>query len=132
MKTSAFQFKNPVLMELEFGINKEFLNQSDNEQQISVNMEVQVHRKKEETEAEVSLKFRLGDKDELNPFYIIATEKADFKWKDGLKEDAVKQLLNQNAPSLLLSYLRPIIVQITAASPYNAFSIPFVNFTSEE
>lgn len=130
MKKSAFQFKNPILTQLEFGINKEFLNQSNEEQQISVNIDVQVDRKNDVNEAEVSLKFKLGDKDNSNPFYIIATEKAEFRWEAELKDEAVDQLLNQNAPSLLISYLRPIIVQITAASQYDAFNIPFINFTS--
>ena len=130
MKKSAFQFKNPVLTELEFGINKEFSNQSNEEQQISVNLDVQVDRKKDVNEAEVSLKFRLGDKDNSNPFYIIATERAEVRWEDELRDEAAEQSLNQNALSLLISYLRPVIVQITAASPYDAFNIPFINFTS--
>ena len=130
MKMSAFQFKNPVLTELEFGINKDYFGQSNEEQQISVNMEVQVDRKNNVNEAEVSLKFRLGDKDNENPFYIFAIEKAEFRWENGLKDEAVEQLLNQNAPTLLISYLRPIIVQITAASPYDTFNIPFINFTN--
>lgn len=40
----------------------------------------------------------------------------------------IEKLLNQNAPSLLLGYLRPIISQITAASPYNAYNLPFIDF----
>ena len=43
----------------------------------------------------------------------------------------VDKLLNQNAPSLLLSYIRPIVVQITAASPFPTYNIPFMNFTNK-
>lgn len=41
----------------------------------------------------------------------------------------IDRLLNQNAPSLLLSYLRPIVAQVTSASKYGTYNIPFVNFT---
>ena len=41
----------------------------------------------------------------------------------------INKLLNQNAPSLLLSYLRPVIAQVTMASPYGAYNIPFIDFT---
>ncbi|MEI3592754.1 MAG: hypothetical protein V8Q05_07985 [Lachnospiraceae bacterium] len=44
---------------------------------------------------------------------------------DSLNMGMIEKLLNQNAPSLLLGYLRPIISQITAASPYNAYNLPF-------
>lgn len=131
MRKSGFQFKNPILTELEFGVNEEYIKKSNCEQQININMEVHVKRQKDVNNAEVSLTFNLGDKDKENPFYIIATEKADFRWDDDVKEEIVEQLLNQNAPSLLLSYLRPVIVQITSASPYDTFNIPFVNFTNE-
>lgn len=130
MEKSAFQFRNPVLTELEYGVNNDFFNPSNSEQQVDIQIEVQVNRNSDVSEAEVLLRFKLGDKDDKNPFYVIATEKADFRWEDGLKDETVEQLLNQNAPSLLLSYLRPIITQITAASPYDAFNIPFINFTS--
>ena len=35
----------------------------------------------------------------------------------------------KKAPSLLLSYLRPIVAQVTSASKYGTYNIPFVNFT---
>ena len=41
----------------------------------------------------------------------------------------IDRLLNQNAPSLLLSYLRPIVAQVTSASKNGTYKIPFVNFT---
>lgn len=41
----------------------------------------------------------------------------------------IDRLLNQNAPSLLSSYLRPIVAQVTSASKYGTYNIPFVNFT---
>lgn len=128
MEKSSFQFRNPVLARLEFGINEGFNKKLNDKQEVNINMTVQVNKKFDVHEAEVSLVFELGDKNDLNPFYVVATEKADFRWDDVLDNGTVEQMLNQNAPSLLLSYLRPIIAQITAASPYNSFDIPFINF----
>ena len=76
--------------------------------------------------------FELGEKNSQVPFYISAIEAAGFRWDDTLKDDMVNKLLNQNAPSLLLSYLRPIVTQITAASPFDAYNIPFMSFTNNE
>lgn len=54
------------------------------------------------------------------------------RWKEKLDEEKVHKLLNQNAPSLLLSCLRPVISQLTAASPFGTVNIPFMNFTNQE
>ena len=35
-------------------------------------------------------------------------------------------------PTLLLSYLRPIVVQVTQASPWGAYNIPFMNFSEPQ
>ena len=61
----------------------------------------------------------------------LLLKKAEFRWPDSLNVEMVEKLLNQNAPSLLLGYLRPIISQITAASPYNAYNLPFIDFSEK-
>lgn len=73
-----------------------------------------------------------GEIGENAPFYICAIEAAYFRWNDSLEDEFVDGLLHQNAPSLLLSYLRPVIAQITMASPYDAYNIPFINFTQKD
>ena len=107
---SAFQFTNPALSGLEFWINKKFNSEKDTKIQIRMNMSVKVAK-------------------EENPFYIKAIEGANFRWNDELDDNMIEKLLNQNAPSLLLSYLRPIVAQVTSASKYGTYNIPFVNFT---
>lgn len=126
---SEFQFTNPALVNLEFGVNEEFDIKEDKEVDLSINMSVQIDRKENRSEALVGLTFEIGSKQDNAPFYIKAVEKANFRWGEGLDNSMVDRLLNQNAPSLLLSYLRPVVVQITAASPFNAYNIPFINFT---
>ena len=75
----------------------------------------------------------MGSKDDTTPFYIEAEETADFRWEEGAFEDAqVQRLLEQNGTALLISYLRPIIATITAASPYPSYNLPYLDLTKME
>ncbi len=62
------------------------------------------------------------EKNDDIPTYIKAIEGANFRWNDELDDNMIDRLLNQNAPSLLLSYLRPIVAQVTSASKYGTLS----------
>lgn len=126
---SAFQFTNPSLEKLEFEINDDFKVKKDEEIEFNINMSVNVNKNPNASEAYVELRFESGEKGENSPFYIYAIEAAYFKWDASLEDEFVDGLLNQNAPSLLLAYLRPIVAQVTMASPYDAYNIPFINFT---
>lgn len=126
---SAFQFSNPSLTKMEFCINEEFESSQDKEVKIAVNMGVQIDRNATDNNARVSLTLEIGKKDSEDPFYVCATEMAEFRWSEALNNEMVEKMLNQNAPSLLVGYLRPIISQITAASPYNAYNLPFIDFS---
>jgi preprotein translocase subunit SecB len=129
---SAFQFTNPILVGLEFGLNQEFEVVEDHEVQIQINMSVNVNKMEDTNEAEVTLKLELGERGANSPFFISVMEAARFRWDESLESDMVNKLLNQNAPSLLLSYIRPIVTQVTAASPFDAYNIPFINFTNKK
>lgn len=76
----------------------------------------------------VFLTLTLGEDNGNAPFYICATEAARFRWEKDMDEFS-DDLLNSNAPALLLSYLRPVVAQITAASPFGAYNLPFMDFT---
>lgn len=123
---SKFQFSNPVLSRIEFSFNKEFALKKEDE--ITMKMEFSVQtEEKSSNEARVSLVCELGDKSSQSPFWLLAEEEAFFKW-EFLDVVLADKLLKQNAPSLLLSYLRPIVTQVTQASPCGAYNIPFMNF----
>ena len=129
---SQFQFTNPALTNLEFKLNQDFDGREDKEVQIKMGISVEVSKHKSKNEAIVSLVIELGEKSKKTPFYVKAEETASFKWGADQEDEMVDSLLQQNAPALLLSYLRPVIVQITAASPYDAYNIPFINFTEQQ
>lgn len=129
---SGFQFTNPSLTSFEFMVNEDFGQREDSGVNVKINIAVNVDRLEDKNEARVSLKLVIGDKSANMPFFINATEAADFRWDDSLDMGLIDKLLHQNAPSLLLSYLRPVVVQITSASQFDTFNIPFMNFVSEE
>ena len=126
---SAFQYKKPYLQKVDYLINKEFDPKGKSSVEIQVNMSVELNKDSELSEATVALHVEIGEKDERSPYYIAVTEEARFKWDSGLTEEQIDRLLNQNAPTLLLSYIRPLVSQVTASSPYGAYDIPFMNFT---
>ena len=130
---SAFQFKTPVLTNLEFVVNDKFDSEGKESVKIPVSMSVNIDiDEKVCNEAVVALKVEIGDKSDLYPYFISVTEQAGFRWPDGLKDEQRDLLLNQNAPSLLLSYIRPVVAQTTAVSEYGAYNIPFMNFTKKQ
>ena len=130
MGPSQFQFSNPILLELQFYVNDTY-NPEDTEIDIGVDISLSKERVSE-NEAVVELTLELGEHNEKAPFYIKAVEGAKFRWEDGAfkKESELERLLNINAPALLLSYMRPIISNITGMSQYPAYHIPFVNFNN--
>lgn len=126
MKNSAFQFKNPSLVDFQFKINK---NYRDDGKSVDMKMQAHVNINKLDSgsEAIVELTLVIGTEDETNPFFIRATEGAVFRWDDCVGE-RVDKLLEQNAPAILLGYLRPIIAMLTSATPFETYNIPLINF----
>ena len=83
---SMFQFTNPALTGLEFGLNEGFNSKENKEVQIQINMSVSVNRNESRNEAEVTLKIELGEKSPEMPFFITALEAARFRWGEELEE----------------------------------------------
>lgn len=134
MNNSFFQLKNQSIQNIEF-IKNEKCTQVDILLEYSSNIEVIYTAS---NEALVILDFSVFDKDNIsnNPFYINVKIKGHFVWSemedlpDTNNCDLIETLLNQNAPAILLSYVRSIISQITAFSGYPTLIIPLINFTS--
>lgn len=129
---SVFQFSNPMLLKLDFALNDEFVGDGRTEIKVKLGIETRISRE-EDNSAVVVLCVTVGGKSQEDPFSIYAEEGARFGWKEGAYEDeALDRLLKQNAPALLLSYLRPMIANVTASSHYSAYDIPFMNFKEEK
>ena len=127
---SDFQFTNPILSNIEFALNNDFI--VNNEIKIQANIETKIAREDGKNEAMVKLIVKIGEKNNGMPFYLMAEEMARFKWDENKYSDQdLEHLLSQNAPALLIGYLRPTISYITNASPLGAYNIPFIDFTKK-
>ena len=68
-----------------------------------------------EEEAFVVLSVTIGEKTDNSPFYIYAEQGAGFRWEKGTYDEVgIDNLLTQNAPALLISYLRLAVVPSNA------------------
>ena len=134
MKQSTFEFSNPIIDTLSYKINNAFVN---NEKLIEMkqSLTVENHKLDQSNNASVRLVIGINIEDEKEsidlkekPFSLSISVKAMFRWGDEFNESDVNNMLKVNAPSLLLSYARPIISMITASSPIGSYNIPFFNF----
>ncbi len=129
MNQSKFQFSNPNLTNLSFQINDDF--ESENFESIKIDGSTKVFRSQDHT-AIVEFTLRIGEIGLSSPFYVEATMKANFKWNEEIEENTLKKMLQVNAPSLIIGYMRPVIANITNMSEYPAFNLPFLNMQQNE
>lgn len=128
MRISKFQFQNPTLLALKFVVNEDYEQKELNEMKISTM--VNVSHQPEENSALVRLTLEVGEENNNSPFFVSVQEQADFLWEkdgDGISEEDLNHLLHQNAPALLVSYIRPIIASVTGNSPYPMFHLPYLD-----
>lgn len=50
------------------------------------------------------------------------------KWDSSFSAEMVDKMLKSNAPSLILSYLRPVIALVTGNTRFSTINIPFMDF----
>lgn len=126
MNKSKFQFSNPELIKIEFFVNQTFDEDKFDGIAMQSNTEIRIL---EGNEAYVSLTVNIGNSADSQPFNICAEMGASFRWEESVGEERAKQLLNVNAPAVLLSYIRPIVSSMTSSSKYPTLNIPFIDFT---
>lgn len=128
MNTSNFQFTDPSLIYIRFIENTGF--NVENEGEIPIETKIKLKNNKlSDNEYIVNAVVTIGKEDSTCPFYIETEISAKFKWEEAIADKTQEKLfLKQNAPALLISYLRPIVAMITNASHYPAYNLPFINF----
>lgn len=122
-KISGFQFKNPILTKLNYNINPEGLKKIEN---IQTNIRVD-NFLKEKKEATVALNLKMGNED--TAFALEIEMQSKFKWNKSFNANQIDNLLNQNAPALLLSYMRPLVSETTGYG-FNSVMLPFIDFSN--
>lgn len=129
MKQSKFQFSSPNLTNLSFQINENF--ESERFESIKIDGSTRILRSQDNT-AIVEFTLKIGEISVCSPFYVEATMKANFKWNEEIEENNLKRLLQVNAPSLIIGYMRPVIANITNMSEYPVFNLPFLDMQKNE
>lgn len=130
MKKSKFQFSNPNLINLVFEVNPSF------DEKLFESLKLESHTKiikmQGQNKANVEMCMNVGGMKKEYPFVINIIMASDFMWDDELEEVLVDRLLKANATSLILSYMRPIISNITNNSKYPVFNLPFLDMQNNE
>lgn len=129
MKKSGFKFTNPKLIKLDFVTNDNYEQKHDTaKKDISISMNNHIS-KIDENEAAVELEIIIGEKSNMLPFFMCLIIGAKFKLDDEMEGTNFDNLLNINAPTLLLSYARPIVSSVTTQAGIKPLNLPFFNFT---
>lgn len=135
---SEFQFNNPAVTALDFEINDDFNPEAfEGFDDIEITRRIRMSEG-EEQEAIVSIVYDLGQENEASPFKIHIRMESNFTWTKSmnkLDKNGDKQIdafLKYNAPSLIMSYMRPVIANVTNFSKFPAYNIPFMDFRNLE
>ena len=127
MKESFFKLRSQFTEEIIFKKNSDF---KDRKIKLKFSHRLEI-KNIDEGSSNVKLIFNIFTEEELaeSPFFISITQSGKFEYPSNLDKNNLENLLNINAPAVLLSYIRGIISQITAFSGYQALIIPLMNFT---
>ena len=126
MKESFFRLKSQFTEEIIFKKNSDF---KDRKIKLKFSHKLEI-KNIDETSSSVKLTFNIFTEEELevSPFFISITQLGEFQYPSDLDKTDLENLLNINAPAVLLSYIRGLVSQITAFSGYPALIIPLMNF----
>ena len=122
LKESKFKFEKPILKRFSFNENEAF--EKKEELKIEIELENEIERK--EKTGGVSVILKTVNSDEI-PFFIEIEMYSKFIWEEELTEEEIINALEINAPSLLISYIRPLVALVTGSSKYPAWNIPFLD-----
>ncbi|KWT47441.1 hypothetical protein ABB39_08445 [Levilactobacillus brevis] len=132
---SFFQFSNPELLQSIFIVNPEFSEDNDNkEKSMAISSNVSNPEKNEKdnscySDVQLTVENMSSiDFTDNDAYYLHVSMGARFLWPDEVDKHQYMSLLQINAPSLLLSYVRPIVKEITENSRYTSVNIPFIDF----
>ena len=127
MKESFFKLRSQFTEEIIFKKNSDF---KDRKIKLKFSHRLEI-KNIDEGSSNVKFIFNIFTEEELaeSPFFISITQSGKFEYPSNLDKNNLENLLNINAPAVLLSYIRGIISQITAFSGYPALIIPLMNFT---
>ncbi|MFZ3172414.1 MAG: protein-export chaperone SecB [Carboxydocellales bacterium] len=133
MKESNFQLVGkPTVNSILYETNKNF--EFNDELSLEVTNEIHVIKGINEHLQEANVVYKIGiftsQEFEKVPFKISMEIEGHFKWDEELEKNEVllENMLKQNAPAILYSYVRPLITLITIEANMPPLVIPLMNF----
>lgn len=127
MKRSSFQLKEQAIIDIDYKVN-EFYSQSEEDLKIDVQTAV---KKVGDNIAAVYLTVNLFKNEDFQsvPFSMTVKSRGIFTWDSELEKTALTSLLQNNAPAILYSFIRPIVSNLTAFSIGGSLILPLLNFS---
>lgn len=130
MEQSNLQFSDPRIEKIDFRICQEEIISDD----LPISIEVETASNPLCKEAIVTLILLVGELNKNNevitPFYFNGVIVANFKWNEEIKDP--DNMLKISGGTVLLSYIRPILANLTMQAGLKPLNLPFVNFTTME
>lgn len=127
MERSNLQFTNPHINKVDFRVN-DYEPDTDN---MPISIEVKCEIGQIEREAIVTLDLYVGKINENNKittsFYFHGKISADFSWNNEIKNP--EKMLKVSGGTVLLSYIRPLLANLTVQAGMKPLNLPFINFT---
>lgn len=125
-KESVFQLLNQRMVDVKFLLNEEGTKQETN---LEVEVEVKAAPTEKKALVELILHVNKDMKDQL--FNLSIKNQGVFSWEN-LTEEEIKPYLEENAPAVLLSYIRSIVTNLTLAAGLKPLVLPLLNFKNQE
>ena len=122
LKESKFKFEKPILKRFSFNENEAF----EKKEELKIEIELEKEIERNEKTGGVSVILKTVNSNEI-PFFIEIEMYSKFIWEEELTEEEIINALEINAPSLLISYIRPLVALVTGSSKYPAWNIPFLD-----
>ena len=122
LKESKFKFEKPILKRFSFNENEAF----EKKEELKIEIELVKEIERKEKTGGVSVILKTVNSNEI-PFFIEIEMYSKFIWEEELTEEEIINALEINAPSLLISYIRPLVALVTGSSKYPAWNIPFLD-----
>lgn len=131
VRKSQFQYNTPKITKFVYNA---FTNSPSAEYSMNTAYSVTIGRKGTPS-ADVVLNIVIRADGEDTPFVIDADIMSTFKWDIESEEPAeqlIQNILEKNAPSILVGYLRPIIAMFTNCSGFPPYNLPLIDFSKSE
>lgn len=125
----------PQLLEVTYMVNEGFKDSHESDSiKLEVNSVTAVQMLTDGSGAKIIFSLKIFDQEKLLevPFFIQVRMQGFFRWDESMDKEAYKKLLRTNAPAILLSYIRPIVSQLTSSSGYPPLILPLINFSNNE